>query len=87
MNHQKARTEWRKRWSTAIATHRVEVLGMSQPEMARFVGTSQSTVAMWESGGSVPNDLMKVRVIALLGLDAREMFAPLDADPIRRHDQ
>lgn len=59
---------------------------MSQPEMARFLHVGQSTVAMWESAKQVPNDLMKVRVIALLGLDARELFLPLKADPLPQED-
>lgn len=79
--------EWRNRWATAIKRHRTEVLQMSQHQFAAYIGTSQSTVGMWENGSSVPSDLMKVRVIALAGLDAREMFRPLEADPIRRHDQ
>lgn len=79
--------EWRNRWATAIKRHRTEVLEMSQHEFAAYLGTSQSTVGMWENASSVPADLMKVRVIALAGLDARELFRPLEADPIRRHDQ
>lgn len=82
-----AMREWRKRWSTAIRTHRTEVLGMTQHQLAAYLGTRQSTVGMWEAGHHVPDDLMKLRVLALLGLDPREMFAPLAADPIQRHDQ
>lgn len=83
----RAASEWRNRWATAVARQRTEVLGMSQTAFAAYLGTSQSTVGMWESGRSVPSDLMKIRLLALAGLDAREMFRPLEADPIRRHDQ
>lgn len=85
--NQRAVAEWRNRWATAIHRHRTDVLAMSQTDFAAYVGTSQSTVGMWESGRSVPSDLMKLRVIALAGLDARDLFRPLEADPIRRHDQ
>jgi DNA-binding transcriptional regulator YiaG len=82
-----AAQEWRSRWAGVIRTQRTAVLGMTQHQFADYLGTSQSTVGMWEAGQSVPSDLMKIRVIALAGVDAREMFRPLDADPIRRHDQ
>lgn len=87
MNGSEATREWRKRWADAIRAHRVDVLGMTQHQFATYLGISQSTIGMWEAARHVPDDLMKVRVIALAGLDAREMFAPLKADPIRRHDQ
>lgn len=80
--NRRAAREWKNRWATAIHAHRTEVLHMSQTQFAGHVGVSQSTVAMWESAKSVPQDLMKVRLIALAGLDARHMFRPLEADPI-----
>lgn len=85
--NKRAAQEWRTRWAVAIHAHRTEILGMTQHQFADLVGTSQSTVGMWESGARVPNDLMKVRVIRLAGLDARHMFRPLDADPIEFPDQ
>lgn len=72
---------WRNRWATAIVEARTAA-GMSQPQLARHLGTAQSTVAMWEAGRSVPMDLMKVDLIAALGLDAGGLFGPLDARPV-----
>ncbi len=87
MARPRALQEWRARWATHIRAARPDVLHMSQPQLARYLGTTQPTVAMWESARNVPNDLMKIRVIALLGLDPRQLFRPLDADPVRRRDQ
>jgi DNA-binding transcriptional regulator YiaG len=78
----RATQEWRTRWATAIHAHRTGVLHMSQPELGRLLGVSQSTVGMWESGRYVPHDLMKIRVMRLMAMDPREMFRPLDADPV-----
>lgn len=72
---------WRNRWAAAILEGRAAA-GMSQPQLARHLGTAQSTVAMWEAGRSVPMDLMKVDLIAALGLDAGGLFGPLDARPV-----
>ena len=80
--NRKAADEWRTRWATAIRESRVHVLRMTQHELARHLGTSQTTVGGWEAGANVPSDLMKVRVVALMALDARVLFRPLDADPI-----
>lgn len=84
--HTRALREWRTRWADLIRTQRTTVLQMSQSQLARYLGVHQSTVAGWESGNGVPHDLMKVRVIALMGLDARVVFAPLDSDPPIRQD-
>lgn len=72
---------WRDRWAAAIVAARTEA-GMSQSQLARYIGTSQSTVAMWEAGRSVPMDLAKIDLIAALGLDAGGLFGPLDARPV-----
>jgi DNA-binding transcriptional regulator YiaG len=77
-----AADEWRRRWATAIKTQRREVLHMSQHELAAHLDASQASVSGWETATSVPEDLMKVRVLALMALDPRELFRPLDADPI-----
>lgn len=80
--NKRAAAEWRNRWATAIHAQRTTVLHMSQHDLADYLETSQSTIGMWESGKNVPQDLMKIRLMRLMGIDPREMFRPLDADPI-----
>jgi DNA-binding transcriptional regulator YiaG len=80
--NRRAVVEWRNRWATAIHHARTSVMHMTQHQLAAHLGTSQATVACWETGANVPSDLMKVRLLALTGLDAAVLFRPLDADPI-----
>ncbi len=86
-SHPEALQEWRQRWATAIRQRRTETLRMSQHELARHLGSSQATVGMWETAKAAPEDLMKVRLIVMLDLDAAEMFRPLEADPIGQSDR
>lgn len=49
----------------------------TQVTFAQALGVSQSVVSEWERG-AYPRDAMKVRIAALLGADAYELF-PLQA--------
>lgn len=46
---------------------RVNAFGVSQPEMARIAGVTQSTVSRWESGTHVP----LLRVFAKIRSEAK----------------
>lgn len=54
--------------------------GLTQTQLARRVGTSQSVIARWETGGSRPSLEKLVRVVRACGLELRIGIAEADPD-------
>lgn len=46
----------------------------SQSEIARALGISTSTLAMYESGKRVPRDELKIKLAEFYGADIKELF-------------
>lgn len=57
--------------STAIRENRRKV-GMSQKELARILGVSQSLISQWENGSVLPGGEMLERTSGILGVDLPE---------------
>jgi DNA-binding transcriptional regulator YiaG len=65
--------EVRRRWGANIKAGR-SVLGLSQQDLARLVGTTQQSVCRWEAGDAAPRDHFKVRVAEALHQDVVQLF-------------
>ena len=46
----------------------------SQEDLAKLVGVSQSTVAMWEIGERTPSDEAKIKLSDLFGVSVMDLF-------------
>lgn len=73
------RAELAARWAKAIHDHRTSVRHISQAQLAEELGVTPMAVWQWENGTRIPSDFIKVRLIQMLALDARQLFAPLKA--------
>ena len=49
--------------------------GWTQAELARRIGTTQRTVAAWETGASVPRKAMRVRIARAFGLPDESLLS------------
>lgn len=58
-----------------IATKRVQIK-ISQDELAKLLGVTRSTVAMWETGKSFPRADMLPQLAKILGCTIDDLFAP-----------
>ena len=47
--------------------------GLTQTEVATLLGVKQSTVAMWETGKSIPNTNTLLLLVDILGVDMRTL--------------
>lgn len=56
-----------------IKDHR-EAHGMSETEMAKRLGISQSAIAMYEGGRRIPRDEIKIRIAMLFGVPVETIF-------------
>lgn len=58
---------------------------LNQSDLAKSVGVSRSTIAMWESGGSQPDIDMVLRLSRVLGISVGELVGeesdPSESDP------
>ena len=61
----------------AIRARRME-LGMRQLDLACAVGVTNSAVSLWERGETSPNYKMLLKVAKVLGMNARDLFYPLE---------
>lgn len=50
-------------------------LGLSQQELAKMIGTTQHSVAMWETGKSIPRRATCVKIAVALGLPDDYFFS------------
>ena len=48
--------------------------GLSQQELADYVGVDRSTICMYELGQRIPKDDIKIRLCEKLGQDVQHIF-------------
>lgn len=57
---------------TALRAHR-EKLGLTQADLAAYVGTTQWTICQWESGKATPSPYSRVGIIVMLACAGQKM--------------
>lgn len=55
--------------------------GWTQQELANRIGTTQRTVAAWESGDSIPRKAMRVRIAKAFGLPENHFLGADGEEP------
>ena len=55
--------------------------GWTQQELANRIGTTQRTVAAWESGDSIPRKAMRVRIAKAFGLPENRFLGDVHETP------
>ncbi len=71
-------------WGSGIAKRRAE-LGLTQQQLAERVEVEQQAVSKWELGLTAPRNDIKLRLAAVFGVDANELF-PLVPVPVTAPD-
>lgn len=73
------------RWAEKIKEHRTKVRRITQAELAEELEVTTMAVSMWERGERIPSAYLQVRLLQLLLIDPREMFAPVGAPEAALH--
>ena len=62
-------------------------LGMRQQDLASIVGVHKSAISQWERGETSPTYKMSLKVAKALGMNARDLFYPLEEVEEQRGQQ